>query len=85
MREREREREKEKEKINTLYKSVLEKLVTKREEAGLTQYDISTALGLSESGYFKVEKGKTKLDLERLFTILLKLEISPEEFFKGIG
>ncbi|MDB9724231.1 helix-turn-helix domain-containing protein [Polaribacter sp.] len=41
-------------------------------------------LNLSEGGYFKVEKGKTKLDLERLLEILEFLKISPQEFFKGI-
>jgi transcriptional regulator with XRE-family HTH domain len=41
-------------------------------------------LGLTESGYFKVEKGKTSIDIQRLLTILYKLDISPEEFFKDI-
>jgi transcriptional regulator with XRE-family HTH domain len=74
----------ERERINTLYKSLLIKLVQKREVAGLTQYEVSNILGLTESGYFKVEKGKTKLDLERLLLILNALNVSPEEFFKGV-
>ena len=74
----------ERERINTLYKSLLIKLVQKREVAGLTQYEVSNILGLTESGYFKVEKGKTKLDLERLLLILNALKVSPEEFFKGV-
>ncbi|QXP63720.1 hypothetical protein [Polaribacter sp. HaHaR_3_91] len=39
-------------------------------------------LGLTENGYFKVIKGHTKLDVERLLLILNKLAISPKEFFK---
>ena len=41
-------------------------------------------LGLTESGYFKVEKGKTKLDFERLLLILMVLEITVADFFKDI-
>jgi transcriptional regulator with XRE-family HTH domain len=40
-------------------------------------------LGLTESGYFKIEKGKTKLDIERLLLILEKLNISFMEFAKN--
>ena len=75
MRERERERER--------YLTILKKLAQKRAEAGFTQYDIAEILGLTESGYFKIETGKTKLDLERLLIILNKLDISLEKFFKG--
>lgn len=77
-------KEKERERVEQLYKKILKKLLEKRVAFGYTRYDISKELGLSESGYFKVEKGKTKLDLERLFLILDRIGISPEEFFKGI-
>ena len=77
-------REKEREKERENYLNLLKKLAKKRVDAGFTQYDIAQTLGLTESGYFKVEKGKTKLDLERLLIVLNKLEISPEDFFKGI-
>jgi transcriptional regulator with XRE-family HTH domain len=76
--------EKEKSNAKSNYSLVLEKIISKRIAAGKTQVNIANHLNLSEGGYFKVEKGKTKLDLERLLEILEFLKISPEEFFKGI-
>ncbi|WP_405611674.1 helix-turn-helix domain-containing protein [Polaribacter sp. Asnod1-A03] len=56
----------------------------KRRKAGVSRYDVAIYLGLSENGYYKVIKGQTKLDLERLLLILVKLDITPTEFFKDI-
>ena len=64
--------------------TVLEKIIATRIEHGITQLNIADHIKLGESGYFKIEKGKSKLDLERFFQILEYLEVSPEEFFKGI-
>ncbi|GAB7255812.1 helix-turn-helix domain-containing protein [Polaribacter sp. OB-PA-B3] len=74
----------EKDIINASHSKILQKIVILRRNAGLSQVELADAIGISESGYFKVEKGKTKLDLERLLIILLKLKISPKEFFKDI-
>ena len=76
--------EKEKSNAKSNYSLVLEKIISKRTAAGKTQVNIANHLNLSEGGYFKVEKGKTKLDLERLLEILEFLKISTQEFFKGI-
>jgi transcriptional regulator with XRE-family HTH domain len=75
-------KEKEKEKIESYYTSILKKIAQKRGDAGFAQIDVALKLGLTASGYFKVEKGQSKLDLERLLAILVVLEISPKEFFK---
>lgn len=75
-------KEKEKEKIESYYTSILKKIAQKRADAGFAQIDVALKLGLTASGYFKVEKGQSKLDLERLLAILVILEISPKEFFK---
>jgi transcriptional regulator with XRE-family HTH domain len=75
-------KEKEKEKIESYYTSILKKIAQKRADAGFTQIDVAFKLGLTASGYFKVEKGKSRLYLERLLAILVILEISPKEFFK---
>ncbi|MFQ3181176.1 MAG: transcriptional regulator with XRE-family HTH domain [Polaribacter sp.] len=75
-------KEKEKEKIESCYTSILKKIAQKRAEAGLTQIDLAFKLGLTASGYFKIEKGQSKLDLERLLAILVILDISLKEFFK---
>ncbi|AQS94457.1 MULTISPECIES: helix-turn-helix domain-containing protein [Polaribacter] len=74
----------EKDIINATHSKILQKIVTLRSNAGVSQVELADAIGISESGYFKVEKGKTKLDLERLLIILLKLKISPKDFFKDI-
>ncbi|WP_198519810.1 helix-turn-helix domain-containing protein [Polaribacter sp. ALD11] len=75
---------KEKSNANSKYFAVLEKIIATRVEYGITQMNIADHLKLGEGGYFKLEKGRSKLDLKRLFEILEYLEISPEEFFKGI-
>lgn len=68
----------------TNYAAVLEKMVATRIQREFTQIPVAEHIRIGESGYFKIETGKTKLDLERLFEILELLEVSPEEFFKGI-
>lgn len=75
---------KEKSNAKSNYFLILEKIIAQRIATGKTQINVADHLNLSEGGYFKVEKGKTKLDLERLFEILEYLEISPKEFFKGM-
>ena len=75
---------KEKSNAKSNYFLILEKIIAQRIATGKTQVNVADHLNLSEGGYFKVEKGKTKLDLERLFEILEYLEISPKEFFKGM-
>jgi transcriptional regulator with XRE-family HTH domain len=79
-------KEKENKKLNAkaIYQAVLEKIVAERTALGITQINIANHLGLGEGGYFKIEKGKTKLDLERLLLILELLKISPSDFFKDL-
>jgi transcriptional regulator with XRE-family HTH domain len=66
------------------YAAVLEKIIAIRIHLEITQMSVAEHVRIGESGYFKIETGKTKLDLERLFEILELLEVTPEEFFKGI-
>jgi transcriptional regulator with XRE-family HTH domain len=77
-------KEKEKERIERRKMAVLKRIVERRRELGISQWDLGIAINLTNSGYFKVETGKTRLDILRLFEILEKLDISLEEFFKGI-
>ncbi|OBY64766.1 helix-turn-helix domain-containing protein [Polaribacter reichenbachii] len=77
-----REKEREKERLKKKSKVILKRVVKRRKELGLSQWDLGELLNLSPSGYFKVETGKTKLDTIRLLEILEKLEISAEDFFK---
>jgi transcriptional regulator with XRE-family HTH domain len=73
-----------KEKIVKKHDAILKFIADWRVKKDITQWDMGEYLGLSESGYFKIEKGKTKLDLERLLLILDKLDISFVEFAKNI-
>jgi DNA-binding XRE family transcriptional regulator len=75
-------KEKEREKVENYYFEILRKIANKRAEAGLSQIDLALKLGLTDSGYFKIEKGITKLDIQRFLSILYKLDISPKEFFE---
>ncbi|OAD46394.1 helix-turn-helix domain-containing protein [Polaribacter atrinae] len=77
-----RERERERERIKDTCKIILNNLEEKRKQIGVSRYEMALHLGLTENGYFKVIKGHTKLDVERLLLILNKLTISPKEFFK---
>lgn len=79
-----KEERKEKLTARTNYAAVLEKIVATRIHRELTQMSVAEHIRIGESGYFKIETGKTKLDLERLFEILEFFEITPEAFFKGI-
>lgn len=51
----------------------------KRRERDITQADMAEKLGLSETGYAKVERGETKLDVDRLHKIADILEINIAE------
>lgn len=80
---KEKQKEKEKERIEKRKTAVLKRIVERRRELGISQWDLGIAINLTNSGYFKVETGKTKLDTYRFFEILEILEISAEDFFKG--
>ena len=77
------EKKREKKRLEKKSKIILKRIVNRRKELGLTQWDLAELLHLTSSGYYKVETGKTKLDTIRLLEILEKLEISAEDFFKG--
>ncbi|MDE1207381.1 helix-turn-helix domain-containing protein [Tenacibaculum larymnensis] len=60
---------------------ILEKIKKEREKDGLSQYEFGKKIGLSQNAYFKLETGKTRLDMYRFLTICKVLNISPKEFF----
>lgn len=74
----------EKESIEKSTEKVLQNIVAKRKELGISQWELSEKLNLSNNGYFKVESGKTKLDLKRLLRIAEVLEVSPAIFFENL-
>lgn len=64
------------------YDAVLKKIASIRNSKGITQSEMGERMGLSQSAYLKIEKGHSKLEIQRLLTILYKLDISPKEFFE---
>ena len=52
-----------------------------RQEKNISQYEMSNRLCISQNTYFKIEKGKTKLDTYRLIQISNILEFNLSEIF----
>ena len=75
------ENEKE-EKITNRISDVLEKVVYRRKRLGLSQTDIAEKLEMTLSGYYKMETGKTKLDVSRLIELSEVLKVDLEYFLK---
>ena len=69
------------EKLHQQADKVLKKIVARRQELGISQTELAIKLNMTTSGYFKVEKGESKLDLIRLFEIAECLDIDAKEFF----
>jgi transcriptional regulator with XRE-family HTH domain len=61
---------------------VLERIIKKRQELGVSQMELAFKLHLSSNGYFKIEKGKTKLSVLRLLQIAEVLKVKPCCFFE---
>lgn len=55
--------------------SVFEMVKNAREIKGLTQEDMADALGISSSGYSKMERGETRISIDRLQKIADILEM----------
>jgi transcriptional regulator with XRE-family HTH domain len=49
---------------------------------GLSQTDIANKLEITLSGYYKMETGKTKLDIRRLLELSEVLKVELEYFLK---
>jgi transcriptional regulator with XRE-family HTH domain len=73
--------ENEEKKTNRI-NDVLEKVIYRRKRLGLSQTDIANKLEITLSGYFKMETGKTKLDIRRLLELSEILKVELEYFLK---
>jgi transcriptional regulator with XRE-family HTH domain len=67
-------------KIENRFNEVLEKIIYRRKRLGLSQTDMSEKLEITLSGYYKIEKGKSKLGFIRLLEISEVLEVEIEYF-----
>ncbi|MFN0728721.1 helix-turn-helix domain-containing protein [Polaribacter gochangensis] len=74
----------EKEKPQKKAAKVLERIIEKRQELGITQKSLALDLYLSSNGYFKVEKGYTSLSVLRLLEIAEALKANPCDFFEDL-
>jgi transcriptional regulator with XRE-family HTH domain len=66
------------------YAVVLRLLVEARERAGLTQVELASKLGQSQSFVSKTERGDRRLDLVQLRTILRALEVRLTDFVRRL-
>lgn len=64
------------------HQQVLENIIKRRKELGFSQFELSYKLKLTEDGYFKIETGRVKLDVKRLFQIARVLKIDPRELIE---
>ncbi|AUC85671.1 hypothetical protein CW731_10395 [Polaribacter sp. ALD11] len=62
--------------------NVLKQIVYRRKRLGLTQTDLAEKLDITLSGYYKIEKGKTKLDFRRMLEISEVLDVEINYFLK---
>ena len=49
---------------------------------GFTQYQMGSFMGISQNAYYKLEKGKTKLDLDRLILLSIQFNIQLPDLVK---
>ncbi|WP_159949564.1 helix-turn-helix domain-containing protein [Polaribacter septentrionalilitoris] len=69
------------EKLQLKSSKVLSEIAERRQELGISQADLAYQLNMTPSGYFKIEKGESKLDLIRLFEIAHYLNIDAKKLF----
>ncbi len=60
--------------------TILKKIKALRIEKGISQYELSERLGICQNSYYKIESGKTKLDIYRLLQISTILEFNFSEY-----
>ena len=56
--------------------TILKKIKALRIEKGISQYELSERLSICQNSYYKIESGKTKLDIYRLLQISTILEFN---------
>jgi XRE family transcriptional regulator, regulator of sulfur utilization len=61
-------------------KAILEKIRIARISKGIKQDMLAEKIGCSQNHYSEIERGKHKLDLEKLFKIATALEMDYRDF-----
>jgi ribosome-binding protein aMBF1 (putative translation factor) len=65
------------------YDGFLAKLISAREEAGLTQRDVAQQLGMFHSWISKTESGDRRLDVMELMLLADLYKKTPQHFLEG--
>ena len=68
--------------IQSQIQLILKHIKNTRQQKGVSQYEMSSRLNISQNTYFKIESGKTKLDLYRLIQISNILEFDISQLFQ---
>ncbi|CAM1350846.1 helix-turn-helix domain-containing protein [Tenacibaculum insulae] len=66
-----------------LESNLLKRIKKEREKAGLSQYEFAKRIGLGQSAYQKIEKGKTSLSIFRFYKIAQILGIFPNDLINN--
>ncbi|MFT5958832.1 MAG: transcriptional regulator with XRE-family HTH domain [Polaribacter sp.] len=69
-------------RVKNQINDVLEKIIYRRKRLGLSQTDLAKKLKVTLSGYYKMETGKTKLDIRRLLELSEILNVKINYFLK---
>ncbi len=64
-------------------KELLEKIRNLRLAKGYTQEYMAEKIGIDTVNYGRIERGQTKITMDRFFKICEILEISPSELLRG--
>ncbi len=62
---------------------VLQNIITSRKQKGLSQEYMAQQLGVNASNYSKLERGETRITVERLFQIARVLSVEVERLLYG--
>lgn len=63
--------------------NLLKRIKEERERRGISQYEFAKRVGLSQSAYQKIEKGKTGLTIFRFYKIAQVLGIYPKDLINN--
>lgn len=64
---------------------VLQNIITSRKQKGLSQEYMAKQLGVNASNYSKLERGETRITVERLFQIARVLSVDVDRLLHGTG
>lgn len=67
-------------KVEQQINYTLEQIINRRRQLGFSQTELAQKLDITLSGYYKIEKGKTKLDFRRMLEISEILNVDVSDF-----